>query len=79
MSIRITQIYRNGNGDIDREDGPATVWSNGDEFWHRNGKLHRTDGPAVKFADGHQEWWLNGVAYDPLDWLLKLHELQEAQ
>jgi len=48
------------NGKCHREDGPASIYANGDKYWYLNGKCHRTDGPAVEFADGIKRWWLNG-------------------
>ena len=46
-----------------------------DKFWVYKNKLHRTDGPAIEWADGTKEWYLFGDQYEPLAWLLKLHEL----
>jgi|TARA_R110000772_G_scaffold64176_5_gene143503 hypothetical protein len=48
-----------------REDGPASVYSDGDKYWYINGKLHREDGPAVLIdTDGVGEvdkyWYING-------------------
>lgn len=52
--------WRNEQGQLHREDGPALIKTNGDQFWWLNGKLHRTDGPAAIWADGARAWWLNG-------------------
>ena len=56
----ILNEYRNSNGKLHREDGPAVEYIDGDKKWYLNGKLHREDGPAVEDTDGNKEWWLNG-------------------
>jgi len=62
------------NEQLHREDGPAYISPSGMEMWFRYGKRHRTDGPAVLSDSGVKAWWLYGVRYDPIEWLLKLHE-----
>jgi hypothetical protein len=52
--------YRNKEGKIHRDEGPAIIWANGSQIWYRNGKRHREDGPAIIWANGSQEWFLNG-------------------
>ena len=52
-----TVSYRNGLGQLHREDGPAVEWSTGTRFWYRNGKRHRDDGPAIEWEAGGQEWF----------------------
>jgi hypothetical protein len=51
--------YRNENGQLHREDGPAREYSSGKKWWFKNGKKHREDGPAVEFPDGRKEYWYN--------------------
>lgn len=58
-----------------RIGGPATEWFNGVNVWYQNDLLHNEEGPAITTLDGAKEWWLNGVRYDPIEWLLKVHEL----
>ena len=29
--------YRNEQGELHREDGPATMWANGTKFWYFDG------------------------------------------
>ena len=55
-----TVEYRNANRKLHREDGPAVIYANGDQFYYQNGKLHREDGPAVIFANGDQYYCQNG-------------------
>ena len=50
----------NDKGHYHREDGPAVIYPNGDQFWLRNDKLHREDGPAVVYSDGKKHWYLDG-------------------
>lgn len=50
----------NDKGHYHREDGPAVIYPNGDQFWCRNDQLHREDGPAVIRSDGTRYWYLRG-------------------
>jgi hypothetical protein len=52
--------WKNSEGKLHREDGPAIEHSDGSRSWYINGKFHREDGPAVERADGSLEWWSNG-------------------
>ena len=51
------------NGERHRENGPAKVWSSGDQAWYRNGKFHRDGGPAIIWSNGYQEWYKNGLLH----------------
>lgn len=51
------------NGLLHREDGPAIVHSNGNQFWYVNGLLHREDGTAIEKYNGEHEWFICGVKY----------------
>ena len=51
--------WRNKQGQLHREDGPAIICFNGGQGYFQNGKKHREDGPAVIYPDGIKEWWLN--------------------
>ena len=44
--------WRNAQGQLHRDVGPAVECVNGDKFWFQNGKLHREDGPAEKYVYG---------------------------
>lgn len=52
--------WRNDEGELHREDGPAMVCENGSKDWYWNGKLHREDGPATECGNGYKAWFLNG-------------------
>ena len=56
-------VYRNINGLLHREDGPAIEYANGNKIWYINGELHREDGPAVEYARGDKEWYIEGQRY----------------
>ena len=40
-----------------REDGPAEVWNDGEQFWYRHGDFHFTHGPADLYYDGRLVWY----------------------
>jgi hypothetical protein len=52
--------WRNQDGELHREDGPALIDAYGSKFWYRNDELHREDGPAIIYADGSKRWYRNG-------------------
>ena len=49
-----------------RDNGPATIYTNGSTEWLINGKRHRLDGPAVVWNEdeGPPVWWINGYNVD---------------
>jgi hypothetical protein len=49
-------VYRNAEGELHREDGPAVILSSGSKIWYRHGKYHREDGPAAEWYNG-ETWW----------------------
>ena len=52
--------WRNKDGQLHREDGPAIENVYGTKEWYINGKLHREDGPAIEWKNGAKAWHLNG-------------------
>ncbi len=48
------------NDQVHREDGPAVISPNGDEFWFCHGRFHRIGGPAIKLSSGYQAWYSDG-------------------
>ena len=52
--------WRNPQGNLHREDGPAIEYKDGSKAWALNGLWHRADGPAVEMADGSKQWWVDG-------------------
>lgn len=50
------------NGKLHRDDGPALIYSGGEQIYYKNGFVHREDGPAkINFGeDKVNEWWLGG-------------------
>ena len=59
--------YRNKNGDLHREDGPAFESLNGYKEWCINGKWYKENGPARIWSDDAVEYWLNGKWYSKED------------
>lgn len=57
---RRNRVWKNSEGFIHREDGPALDYADGYKAWYINGKRHRTDGPAIEYGDGYKAWHLNG-------------------
>jgi hypothetical protein len=54
-----TVKWRNKEGKLHREDGPACEYPSGAKEWYRDGKLHRDDGPAKEYPT-QQRWYRNG-------------------
>ena len=70
------KIYRNQQGNLHKDDGPAIEDAAGYKSWWYKGKRHRLDGPAVIHADGSQEWWVNDVEVDQLTVMLLTHSAE---
>jgi hypothetical protein len=59
--------WMNKREETHRVDGPAIIWTNGQEFqekWYINGKLHRLNGPAlISYKNAIivlEYWFING-------------------
>ena len=59
----VDKIWKNENGQVHREDGPAYEYADGARKWCKNGKFHREDGPAVVWESGSYSYYLNGNFY----------------
>ena len=57
------KVWKNENGQVHRDDGPAIEYFNGIKHWFKNGTYHRKDGPAMVCDDGSHEYYLNGKEY----------------
>lgn len=56
----IVQEWRDSEGYLHREDGPAVISSTGRMEWWWHGARHRLDGPAVILPDGTTQYWVYG-------------------
>lgn len=56
-------VWRNAQGNLHRDFGPAITCLDGAQFWYRNNELHREDGPALVCSDGMQQWWVNNLRH----------------
>jgi hypothetical protein len=54
------RVWRNSEGLLHREDGPAVEYANGTRMWYLNNQRHREDGPAVEWVSGTRMWCRNG-------------------
>ena len=52
--------WRDEQGRLHREDGPALIHANGSEKWYLNGVRHRDDGPACVYVNGTEKWYRHG-------------------
>jgi hypothetical protein len=55
--------YRDAEGRLHREDGPALIHANGSYKWYRHGQRHREDGPACVYVNGTRKWYLDGLRH----------------
>ena len=51
------KAWRNEQGRLHRDDGPAVEYADGSKYWYQNGQLHRLDGPAIEYDDGSKYWY----------------------
>ena len=47
-------------GRAHREDGPASVWPHGTQYWFRHGRDHFAHGPADLWSRGTIMWYEDG-------------------
>lgn len=59
VTKRDGHIYHVVNDSFHRDDGPAIIYANGDQYWYQYGLLHREGGPAVEYPDGNKEWYFD--------------------
>ena len=59
----LDKYWKNEEGQVSRDDGPALEYADGTRKWIKNEKLHREDGPAIVWEDGFHEYFLNGICY----------------
>ena len=65
------RAWRDENGRLHREDGPAVLWQSGAEEWYKHGKRHRLLGPALtRIMGNRKEYWVDGkrLKQEPEDW-----------
>lgn len=70
-----TVRWFDSRNNLHRIGGPAVEHTDGLKIWIVHDKIHRTDGPAIEDPEGHHEWWLDDIRYDPVTWMIKVHEL----
>lgn len=51
--------YSDNNNQYHKENGPAVIYSNGDNHWYKHGLLHREDGPAID-DEKVKAWYFDG-------------------
>lgn len=56
----IHQEFRDLDGKLHNDKGPAFISADGTKGWYQHGLLHRTDGPAIERADGKKWWFVEG-------------------
>lgn len=70
------ELYWYVNGKLHKEDGPASIYSNGQQNWVVNSKRHRIGGPACQYLDGHKEWYIDGKCYSENEYWKLVNKLQ---
>ncbi len=61
------------DGHVHREDGPAVIYLNGEEWWCQQSKIHREGGPAYTNNNGQIEWWLDHETYTLKQYVKRLY------
>ncbi len=52
--------WRDEDGRLHRDDGPAWILPDGTQSWYQHGEWHRDDGPAIIRANDTKEWYQHG-------------------
>jgi hypothetical protein len=55
--------YRDEDGRLHREEGPALVHANGSVKWYRHGRRHREGAPACVYVNGTRKWYEDGLRH----------------
>ena len=55
-----TKVWRNAQGQVHNEEGPAVIYNDGSQAWYIHGGRHRENGPAGIYADGEKSWRIDG-------------------
>lgn len=75
--------WRNKEGQLHREDGPAMVWSDGTHKWYYEGEFHREDGPAIEWggerSDREDAWYIHGKALDDAEVESRVRQMAAAE
>ena len=50
-------LWFDDKGRLHREDGPASIWPDGTQYWYRRGRDHFAHGPSDLWADGLVRWY----------------------
>jgi hypothetical protein len=58
--LRKNAEWKDADGELHRDDGPAVITPMGGQFWYQHGEVHRDDGPAWTQLDGTQRWYQHG-------------------
>lgn len=53
-------LWRDENGHLHREDGPAVKYPGGGECWYKRGKYHRLNGPATIQIFERDDYYADG-------------------
>ncbi len=61
--LKKNAIWRDKNGELHRDDGPAVIEPDGAQEWYQHGKWHRDDGPAIITPNGTREWYQHGECH----------------
>ncbi len=64
FSEKGVKVWRDKNGEIHRDHGPALIYPSGMEQYYKHGELHRFGGHAKEYPDGTGEFWVNGEQVD---------------
>jgi hypothetical protein len=59
-----SKIYRNKEGKLHRDEGPAIIYKDSTQMWYQNDMLHREDGPSMICPGGQVNYFLNDICYE---------------
>ncbi len=56
--------YRDENGVLHREDGPAVIYNSGEENWYKKGRIHRENGLPAIIKKEYKLYIVNGKKHN---------------
>ena len=71
-------VWKNLNGELHRENGPAIEYINGDKYYYKNNKPHRLGGPAVEYSNGAKQYFIEGKKYSEEQFLTTIEKMKRS-
>ena len=73
----LDKYWKNEEGQVSRDDGPALEYAEGIREWFKNGLRHRENGPAIIWDDGFCLYYLNDNLYFKKEYWKEIEKIKK--